>query len=1128
VPFFRNLFIVVLVIVRMAGEPSHLEASLTDQLPQPAPRVLRIAASLSKLPVELVEPVLEDLPLFRVLELLTAPTCGPSLEWAIEHSPTWSWILGNSISRLKRVWNSLNRLAWLWCSTQYMRVVALPQENLHASCQELQARFGFNSIGRAAAGEHVRDALEYCVLQGLRRLLGCDLYNPRAGSRTYLYVGFVIPQLRALYLFIPVPILAAFKRRDILALQQALIDSQLPRSALDCLRDREDSGKEYMLSSADLSNRNIWTVDAAQRFLPFLAQANKLLKESYSAELLSMAALYEQFPTKLKLPFAPQTPPRNTTHVLEALQKDSKRVLTKPVRTFLKVRIRSGSVFKKTGTFRFRYPDAPLIPYDWCFLLFALVLRRYPFPDCASKYPRALHPALKEAEAGRYMIYHRNPGAYGALLQRIDHTGRADKDRLKALLDEDGFKPFLHYLSGAPKPLRELSWLKSFLTCIEWMEKAFVRLAALCQELSRNETNFDIDDMAAVALFPPPDYGKFVLEASPEVLASCLRLDSELCHKKATDDQAPDPSPLVFHLPSFSSPRGREIAKYLVPTADADLDIQQLMYDSLRQKITRYLKKPPKLASLKGHDDDYKLACELVDEAMEDEVDADNNEVLTHVKKPHNTLDAGPEEVSSSDLSTASRVLSNLVPTLQPEASAVDALQILLSKLSTSASEAKTPLGAEPASWDDTVKRYLAARSPGSKQDSSRVPRCYICRLGVHVPHQIFSSMCVPCGDFNIAGSELSLPPRLDLSGRTALVTGARVNLGYHVALRLLRCGAFVIASTRYPRDAISRYDAEPDSHVWITRLRVVGADFRSARDAFDLVKHTRAIIATRGGKLDILINNAAQTLTDSVKTEGQAVHRENLLKDKVFPMALLEDQQYNARVRGGAQGMIEGPASDFSKDLAATEGKSSWVQSISEIPYEDVISAHSVNTFVPLILIRELLPLMGTEVGKAVRATETSPAAEPPSSSSSSSEIRQRRPAGYIVNVSSREGIFESSPGHNHKAGHHVHTNMSKAALNMITETEAAAAWEQRRVAINTVDPGYMSAAPEMERLGARPIGWEDGAGRVLWPVAVGEGADTTDREGKGKGTQDGRAVWGRFLKHYGAVRVEPGWGRG
>ncbi|ORY15981.1 hypothetical protein BCR34DRAFT_622577 [Clohesyomyces aquaticus] len=412
---------------------------------------------------------------------------------------------------------------------------------------------------------------------------------------------------------------------------------------------------------------------------------------------------------------------------------------------------------------------------------------------------------------------------------------------------------------------------------------------------------------------------------------------------------------------------------------------------------------------------------------------------------------------------------------------------------------------------------------------------CYICRLSLTNPHPSTPALCLPCGIFNHSSSLLSTPAHLSLPPTfTALVTGARVNLGFHTALRLLRCGARVIATSRYPRDAVTRYLAKKDSGEWRDRLRVVGADFRCARDAFQLVGETKGCL--RGwadgeggkggeGRLCLLINNAAQTLTDSVVVEERAVLREKTLKDLVegesSERSILIESTYTARVRGrplpitlqdgrnskseisweweGVNGVTEteappefhlteivnGPSAALS---GSTNSGSSWTQSLSSIPYTDIISAHSINTFVPLILIRELLPLMGVPSYSL-----------PPSLST--------RPHGYILNISSREGISESRLSSTAKSGKHVHTNMSKAALNMITETEAAVAWKGRRVAMNTVDPGYMSAAPEFEDAwgGVRPIGWEDGAGRVLWSVAVGE--------------QEGWAVWGRFLKHYGAI---------
>ncbi|KAK0716858.1 hypothetical protein B0T26DRAFT_751005 [Lasiosphaeria miniovina] len=176
---------------------------------------------------------------------------------------------------------------------------------------------------------------------------------------------------------------------------------------------------------------------------------------------------------------------------------------------------------------------------------------------------------------------------------------------------------------------------------------------------------------------------------------------------------------------------------------------------------------------------------------------------------------------------------------------------------------------------------------------------------------------------------------------------------------------------------------------------------------------------------------------------------------------------------------------------------KPSWVQTLDEIPYEDIVSAQAVNAFVPLILCRELLPLMGggksTTTTMTVSDTLPPPPPPPPPPSEPKQPRREskpktggaaRKPLGYIINVSSREGLFEARPWHSAKRATHVHTNMTKAAVNMITQTEPAAAWQARRVAMNTVDPGYMSPAPEMD--GAyggegRPLGWEDGAGRVL-----------------------------------------------
>ncbi|KAF9637724.1 putative short-chain dehydrogenase protein [Lasiodiplodia theobromae] len=643
---------------------------------------------------------------------------------------------------------------------------------------------------------------------------------------------------------------------------------------------------------------------------------------------------------------------------------------------------------------------------------------------------------------------------------------------------------------------------------------------------------------------PPPGqdcWKVFATTQLPEVIAKRIHEDSKLVSDGKT------PSLTVYHLPKTKTPAALAIAAHLAPSPDLSRDTKFLLYENLLKKIRRYLEGGPR-----GH---WPTFYNGGDNFLKDGPtwDASTNPASQTAKSGDEN---GDEEVTDTDLSVTLKVLqhlllnSSLKPT-DPISAATALLEELLEYPPDTTTSPPEYHNNETSAPTATTSNLPSQNSPppppppAPPHQTHRKRLCYICRLALPSPtaaHPAYPCLCAPCGAYNLAHSALSTPPHLALPPTfTALVTGARVNLGYHVALRLLRCGARVIATTRYPRDAVRRYMAEGDAEVWRERLRVVGADFRAAADAFGVVEGVRGVLREWGGeeRLDVLVNNAAQTLTDSVGREEQAVRREEVLRvedgDAVVGgggRRMLVDAGYEARVRGGVGRLIGGKGQEHQQRLAGFEGgekeevvggetglvavggdgaskelqvytKSSWVQSLFEIPYEDVISAHAVNTFVPLILCRELLPLMG-------RARDEDQAASPENAAA-----RSKKPLGYIVNVSSREGIFEAKVDAA-KKGKHVHTNMSKAALNMITETEAATAWQTRRVAMNTVDPGYMSAAPEYEDAydGIRPIGWEDGAGRVLWPIAMGE--------------REGEAIWGRFLKHYGAVHVDPGVGRG
>ncbi|KAK4451976.1 3-oxoacyl-reductase 4 [Podospora aff. communis PSN243] len=598
----------------------------------------------------------------------------------------------------------------------------------------------------------------------------------------------------------------------------------------------------------------------------------------------------------------------------------------------------------------------------------------------------------------------------------------------------------------------------------------------------------------------------------------------QLLQDAATLDAGGNPSQLAAHLPVPSSNLALKIGDHLTPSPDIPEELKRFLYQTIRTRLRNAIENGALTQEPPLPEDGYLLPGDLT----------------TTVPLPTGPRKPAITEPTQAEAETTLRVLRYLTldARIHPEhlhqSIATLAARFGLTSPSESQSTQEPPTpSTTPLTprWASTVTQYYAHKPP------SRLRTCYICRCLLIDPHPRYRSMCHPCGSFNYAGSSLSLPDSLNLAGRTALVTGARVNLGYATALRLLRCGATVIATSRYPHDAAVRYSQEGDFAEWRGRLRVVGADFRSARDAFGLVACVRGVLREVMGagaeRLDVLVNNAAQTLTDSVKKEERAVGREAGLGREARATGVIVEESktgYTPRVRGGAAPLAvafyggeqekavvskEGEGSvaedvvlpDNVKDVGRTEVqqyfKSSWVQTISEIPYEDIISAHAVNTFVPLILFRELLTLMGA-------------AMKPTSEDSSKGEDKPRRsrqkkkPLGYIINVSSREGIFENTPDHAAKKGAHVHTNMTKAALHMITQTEAATAWQTRAVAMNTVDPGYMSAAPEMDGKfgGIRPLDWEDGAGRVIWPVAIGE--------------VEGDPVWGRFLKHYGAVDVD------
>ena len=319
-----------------------------------------------------------------------------------------------------------------------------------------------------------------------------------------------------------------------------------------------------------------------------------------------------------------------------------------------------------------------------------------------------------------------------------------------------------------------------------------------------------------------------------------------------------------------------------------------------------------------------------------------------------------------------------------------------------------------------------------------RARRCYVCKAPYFQIHAFYHLLCPTCGD----ASQSMRDQPLDLAGRRALITGARIKIGYETALACLRAGAEVIATTRFPADAASRYASEPDFAEWGEKLSIHGLDFRRLPDVL------RAVEAWRNGPpLDALINNAAQTVWHPSSAYAALYAAERA------PSRLTVERWTPADADGA---LIAGV--DTAIDL---QRQHSWIMQLEEVPPVEMVEAQVVNSIVPFLLCSRLKP-----------ALEASP-----------------HPDRYIINVAALEGQFQRAE----KPARHPHTNMAKAALNMLTRTSAEA-YAADGIYMVSVDPGWVShEAPPAARARAEaqgfrpPLDLKDAAARLLDPIARG-----------------------------------------
>jgi NAD(P)-dependent dehydrogenase (short-subunit alcohol dehydrogenase family) len=406
------------------------------------------------------------------------------------------------------------------------------------------------------------------------------------------------------------------------------------------------------------------------------------------------------------------------------------------------------------------------------------------------------------------------------------------------------------------------------------------------------------------------------------------------------------------------------------------------------------------------------------------------------------------------------------------------------------------PRGDEAGEPDAWAAAEANRDQPPQVLDDQR--HCYVCKADFVELHHFYDQLCPACAELNWHKRSATA----DLRGRTVLITGARVKIGYQAAIKLLRAGADVIVATRFPRDAARRFAAEPDAPDWAGRLQVYGIDLRHTPSVEQLCRHLLATLS----RLDGIINNACQTVrrpagwydhvVDGEAEPLSALEHAILAGDRALhggPAALAASNAIQtsglwrsavlAQVPLLAEDLERGealyPRGRLDQDLQQIDHRdfNSWRMTLAEVPTAELLEVQLVNAIAPFVLNARLRPLLA--------AVPTRDA--------------------HVVNVSAMEGQFYRR----WKTDKHPHTNMAKAALNMMTRTSAVD-YVRDGIHMNSVDTGWVTDE-DPALFAARktaihdfhpPLDIVDGAARIVDPLF--------------DGIATGEHQWGLFLKDY------------
>ena len=485
---------------------------------------------------------------------------------------------------------------------------------------------------------------------------------------------------------------------------------------------------------------------------------------------------------------------------------------------------------------------------------------------------------------------------------------------------------------------------------------------------------------------------------------------------------------------------------------------------------------------------------------------------------------------------------------------------------------------------------------------------CYICKRRYQSIHHFYDSLCPSC-------AKLNWKKRMqvcDMKNKICLVTGGRVKIGFQCCLKLLRCGATVIATSRFPCDTAKRFAAQSDYKSWSTRIHIFGLDLRD----LPYVESFCDMLIQRYSHLDVVINNACQTIrrprayySHLIEDEEKMMHSVNEIcdmqaSDDLKPSeaalaSMLEGdlrfrQQYSrAALRNNytfsssvdssqddPDGVViakdEHPrlsssqlsqvpittedlvdptesarlfpkdARDINNQQIDLRRKHTWLLRMHEVSTPEVAEVFAINSISPFVMIARLKPMLAKESVRSSEMCKTKGKHETAFIPSLAEYIlrdesrekmdmkpNKTKPDGrqsipyckgavsgsvhheecsFVVNVSSMEGKF-----YRRKMEAHPHTNMAKAALNMMTRT-AADDYCKSNIFMTAVDTGWINDENPLDKAAAiaenhnfaTPLDEVDAAARILDPVLY------PLRKGMEHENGECSPFYGCFLKDY------------